>query len=338
MKTKLLIILVIITFIIVGCASSDVKYETKHFAMDTIVDVTAYGSDEKALRKEVASAMNKFQALANATDRFNDGGEGSVFRLNQNHSEEQFSPSPLLWHLLCYNHNKPYAQVDITLGALSDLWQKHKQLATIPSPQELQTALSFCGKSKLILNQDNKTVMRTDEAMKIDLGATAKGYGVDLIAEALRTSDVIRSALINGGGNIRVIGRKTGDSDWVIAVQHPRRADKMLGTIKLKPGQAVATSGDYQRFYVANNKRFHHLLSPINGMPVNHYQSVTVVAPTALEADYNSTLLFLSEEKFVQQYLNEHHDLGAVVVRFDGSIWVSDSLKDSWKKLSAEDL
>ena len=201
----------------------------------------------------------------------------------------------------------------------------------MPNAAAVKEALSHSGRGKISYDAKTGTAVRNDSAAIIDLGAVAKGYAVDAAAQTLAESQNISAALVNGGGNIKVVGQKPDGKPWVIAVQHPRRENKVLGTITLQPGQAAATSGDYQRYYEAERQRWHHLLSPQNGCPVNLHQSVTVIAPTALEADYNSTLLFLKDDVAIKTYLNAHTELAAVIVNHDGSLWVSPNLQQIWR-------
>lgn len=127
--------------------------------------------------------------------------------------------------------------------------------------------------------------------MGVDLGAIAKGWAVDRAIEKLEAAG-IRSAIIDAGGDLRIIGSRPGKGTWRIGVQHPREAGGLLATFDLRD-TAIVTSGDYERFFVVAGERYHHILDPATGRPARGCQSVTVLAPTAAEADACATAAFV---------------------------------------------
>ena len=335
MKMFKLMALLLVLFITGGCGQSEVKISDTRFAMDTFIKIDAYGTDEAALKQATNNALQCVQQIATQTDRFNDGGAGSLYRLNKADSGEPFTPATHLAALLGFYAQKQDNEVDITLGRVSDLWLQGSKTGTVPAEAAIKNALLHSGRRKLNYNAQTNTAVKADAALAVDLGAIAKGYAVDKAADVLQQSKAVRAALINGGGNIKVLGSKSDGKPWLIAVQHPRQSDKFLGTVILQPGQAAATSGDYQRYFEAEGKRWHHIISPQTGCPVDLHQSVTVIAPTALEADYNSTLLFLKTDDEIKTYLAQRPQLAAIVVSADGSVWASPNLAQLWQ--SAED-
>ena len=335
MKLFKLMALLVVLFITGGCGQSEVKISDTRFAMDTFIKIDAYGTDEAAIKQSTNNALQCMQQIAAQTDRFNDGGAGSLYRLNKAGSGEDFTPAPHLAALLGFYTAQRDNEVDITLGRVSDLWLQGSKTGTVPAEAAIKNALLHSGRNKLNYNAQTNTAVKADAALTLDLGAIAKGYAIDKAADVLQQSKAVSAALINGGGNIKVLGSKADGKPWVIAVQHPRRSDKFLGTVILQPGQAAATSGDYQRYFEAEGKRWHHIISPQTGYPVNLHQSVTVIAPTALEADYNSTLLFLKTDDEIKTYLAQRPQLAAIVVSADGSVWASPNLAQLWQ--SAED-
>ncbi len=134
----------------------------------------------------------------------------------------------------------------------------------MPAKAEIAQALAKCGPEKYTLDVAGNTVTLAPGA-QLDLGAVAKGYAVEQAAELLRRDKRVKTALINAGGNIKVLGSKEDGSPWKIGVQDPRNPQKVLGTLAVKDGTAIATSGDYQRYYEVDGKRYHHILDPRTG-------------------------------------------------------------------------
>lgn len=333
MKKLLLLALLLFTLPgLYGCAPQNAgKISDTRFAMDTFIKIDAYGTDDAAVQKAADAAFSAIQQIAAQTDRFNDGGNGSLWQLNHAAPGEAVTPAPHLAQLLQFCAERQQPEVDITLGAVSDLWLAAKQNGVVPQGEAIAAALQHSGRDKFYYDAAAGIAAKKDAGTVIDLGAVAKGYAVDAAANILQNSQAVQAALINGGGNIKAIGTKPDGKPWVIAVQHPRQSDKFLGTLILQPGQAAATSGDYQRYYEAQGERWHHLLLPQTGCPARLHQSVTVIAPSALEADYHSTLLFLKEPAAVQAYLTEHQELAAVAVAANGDVWVSPNLQQLWQ-------
>jgi len=125
----------------------------------------------------------------------------------------------------------------------------------------------------------------------LDVRGVAKGYAVDAATEKLRKLG-FTSAIINAGGDLRVLGRRPDGKPWRIAIRHPRRPGDLIGYVDVEDC-AVATSGDYERFFIYQGKRYHHILDPRSGMPARTCESVTVMAPSAALADALATGLFV---------------------------------------------
>ena len=127
--------------------------------------------------------------------------------------------------------------------------------------------------------------------MSLHLGAIAKGYAVDRAMAVLKKNG-IRHALINAGGDLIVLGERKDGQPWSIGLQHPRQPEKLIASFKL-PGKAVATSGDYQKYFMKDKTRYHHILDPANGRPARGVISCTVVAETVMDADALATAVFV---------------------------------------------
>jgi thiamine biosynthesis lipoprotein len=129
------------------------------------------------------------------------------------------------------------------------------------------------------------------EGYVLDIGGVAKGYALDLAAAEIERLG-FRAAIVNAGGDIKVLGEKPGGGPWRIAVRHPRRRDAFMGCLNLGPG-SVATSGDYERSFTFEGRTYHHILDPRDGMPSGRSVSVTVIGPDAGLCDALATGLFV---------------------------------------------
>ena len=180
--------------------------------------------------------------------------------------------------------------LDITVGPLLDLWGFSDKKYYLPKDEEIKQALSKVGFDKIIFNIDDNVVEFKISGMKIDLGAIAKGYAVDCAVKKLKERR-IKSCLINAGGQIYCLGDKFGVA-WNVAVRGPRNKD-FWDYLKLKD-KAVATSGDYEQYFMNKGKRYAHIFNPKTGYPADSgIVSVTVIAPDGLTADALATSIFI---------------------------------------------
>lgn len=179
---------------------------------------------------------------------------------------------------------------DITVQPLVDLWGFYRvRDASVPPQREIAKALQIVGMDRLALDSETP-LAALESGTSVDLGAIAKGYAVDVIVEDLQQRGV-SAALVNLGGMVRVFGQPSGKRLWTIGVRHPRE-NRLIGEIRLTGG-AVATSGDYDRYFEVDGKRYSHIIDPRTGQPAQELPALTVVAPTALAADALSTAAFV---------------------------------------------
>ncbi len=184
---------------------------------------------------------------------------------------------------------------DISVGPLVHLWGFTDKRYTMPRDEEIKKTLNLVGSDKISFNERNNVVKFSVSGMKIDLGAIAKGYALDCAVKKLKENNV-KSCLINAGGQIHALGDKSGEP-WIISIQHPRGKESR-GVLKLTD-KAVATSGDYEQYFIKESKRYAHILNPKTGYPADSgVISATVIANDGLTADALATaIVVLGKEK-----------------------------------------
>jgi FAD:protein FMN transferase len=176
---------------------------------------------------------------------------------------------------------------DITSGVLRKAWDFTN--GKIPSDIELAKFLPLIGLDKVIWNEPNIFLPKT--GMELDFGGFGKEYAVDKVVDALLNLGV-KHGQVNLGGDIRLIGPHADGTPWQIGISHPERPSTPFIVHPLSFG-ALATSGDYERYFIRNGKRFSHLLNPKTGRPVSGLRSATIVADTCLIAGVTATLSLL---------------------------------------------
>jgi thiamine biosynthesis lipoprotein len=206
---------------------------------------------------------------------------------------------------------------DATIGPLVTLWGFPEHPA-LPDSAAIAAARRHVGWQGLVpAGRDapaggSTTWTFADPGMRLDLGGIACGWAVDRAADAAMAS--VRACLVNVGGDITVRGTRPDGTAWVIGIQHPRDPTKLVRRIRVPPGAAVATSGDYEHFFDVAGVRYHHLLDPRTGFPATGAVSATVIATTSLAADTWSTAAFVLGPKEGLQRLEEDPDLEGILI------------------------
>ncbi len=180
---------------------------------------------------------------------------------------------------------------DITSGVLRTAW--NFQEAVVPQQIDLSKLLPLVGLTQL--ERRGLSVKLAKKGMQIDLGGIGKEYAVDRVAKLLLQQGV-QSALINFSGDLRVISSALQPRYWDIGIQNPRKMNESIASIPIQHG-ALTTSGDYERYFEKNNKRYCHILNPKTGYPVTYWRSITVLAPLTVAAGAASTIAMLLEKK-----------------------------------------
>jgi FAD:protein FMN transferase len=262
--------------------------ESTEFLMNTNVTAKIFVKDrakgEELFRRAFAEAK-RIERIMQPIE-----GDGELQRINKSPTGTRFELSPELKTVIdrsFYFYGKSGGAFDPTIASVKWLWE-FDQAGRLPSDNELREALGTVGLSGISLNGNNLELGNSGN--KLDLGGIAKGYIVDRIIDLLRDNGV-QSGLINAGGDIYTFGKKPNGADWIIGLRHPR----MNKTIVLDhiPLPAVATSGDYERYFMLEGVRYHHILDPATGFPARGCVSVTVWATSAMDADVLATSIFV---------------------------------------------
>jgi len=180
---------------------------------------------------------------------------------------------------------------DITSGVLRRAW--NFRVPRVPSQQEIDALLPLIGWPQLRWRERRIALPRA--GMEIDFGGFGKEYAADRAAEVLAREGVAHG-FVNLGGDIRVVGPRSDGDGWRLGIRHPRRESALIRTIELRSG-ALATSGDYERFFEVDGRRYSHLLDPRSGWPVNYWQSVSVIGPTCAAAGAACTIAALRQRQ-----------------------------------------
>lgn len=221
---------------------------------------------------------------------------------------------------------------DVTYKGAGKLWDFQAEPPRLPTADAIEAALERVGYDKLELRPESSEVWLAREGMAIGLGGIAKGFAVDRAAEVLRKHG-FDNFVIAAGGDLYASGSR-GGSPWRVGIRHPRSADSELAMLPVS-NAAVVTSGDYERFFELNGKRYTHILDPSTGMPVEACRSVTIVAQDATWADGLSTGVFVMGPEDGMALIERLDGVDGVIVDADGGVHVSSGLRAPEAAVSA---
>lgn len=227
---------------------------------------------------------------------------------------------------------------DITIGPVVDLWREAKAEGEPAADGRIRQALPLVNQGDLLLDPTRRTARLRRRGQSIDLGGIGKGYASDRILDIFRRYGVT-SAFTNLGGNVAALGEKPDGSPWQVGIRHPRRQDRLIGAVAVRD-RSVVTSGDDQRFFVdSGGRRWHHILDPMTGYPVDAgLMSVTVVAESGMDADALSTILFAAGLERGTEILHQYPGAEAVFVDAAIRVYATPGLKDHFQAISGIDI
>lgn len=319
--------------LLLGACSRAEVFRHEAFVFGTRVDVAVYAADQAAADAAAAAVLREFDRLHRAYHAW-EPSELTALNAALARGETATVSDELAAMLKDAQRIAATGDelFDPALGALVALWGFHTDtfVPVRPDPDKLAALLAARPRmSDLVI--DGNRVSSRNPAVQLDLGGYAKGYALDRAAAILREQGVT-NALINIGGNVLALGRK-GDQPWRIGIQHPREPAP-LATLPLYDGEAVGTSGDYQRYFMLDGVRHAHLLDPRTGQPARGTQSLTIlVTPKGAAGEAVGTLsdaaskpAYLAGDGWREQTRRfgiEH----ALRVREDGRVEVTKALR-----------
>lgn len=267
-------------------------------AMASPCSIQMDGQDERTMRQAAAEAIAEVQRIEHKYSRYRN--DSIVSRINQSaggaavdvdaETADLLVFADALWHL-------SDGLFDITSGVLRRAWDF--RAARLPEPAALHALLGAVGWDKV--ERNGSTVRLLQPGMELDFGGFGKEYAADRAAAVLHGHG-IGHALVNLGGDLHALGAravpKLRGTPWQIEIQHPRPeaagAKPSLALLPLQQG-GLATSGDYERFFIHDGRRYCHVLNPRTGWPVTHWQSVSVLAANTTTAGALTTIAMLKE-------------------------------------------
>ncbi len=290
--------------------------------MGTQVIVKAVGEDRKQLRAAVNAAFDEVSRLERLMSNFMPDTELS--RINQQAGVAPVKVSRELFGVIkrsLFFSELSDGAFDISFASVGKLW--NFRTPVLPASDAVRAQLPFVNYRKIQLNDEQSTVFLPFSRMEIGLGGIGKGYAMDRAMAALNDHGV-RNAMVMAGGDALIRG-KNGAALWRVGLRDPDKADGILAVLPLDD-QAISTSGDYERFFIKDGVRYHHILDTKTGYPASLCRSVTILAPDATTSDALSTTVFVLGPERGLALIEQLDDVEAVIIDRNGKLSLSSGL------------
>jgi len=309
---KKILILGLILFL--SCQRSLIKKKTTLFALNTFINITLVDTDNSKINSAINIIRDEFKRIENKFNIFNT--ESEIYNINRFSGIKPVKVSTETISLIkkaVYYSELTDGYFDITIAPLEFLWGFYEGYEKrIPDGKELRKILKFINYKNIIIDEKRNTVFLKKKGMKIDLSSFIKGYAVDRVIKKLKRIG-LKGALIEAGGDLRVFGENLKGCIWKIGIRHPRNNSEIYKVLDIK-NQAVATSGDYENFFIKGERKYHHLLNPKTGYPVRNVVSVTVIAKDCMTADLLSTAIFVLGKKKRNEFVKKLQQVKTLIL------------------------
>ncbi len=336
------LILVFCLCVLSACSPKEPLYNTQSYVFGTLVDITIYGETE-ARAQEISAKINlDFQQLHNRLHAWRPSEIKSInnaFAIGQTPVAIKPDIASMIKYATAYSI-KSNGAFNPAIGGLIKTWGfHHDEFKPIQIDENKLTNLVNAAPQMTDIVIENGKIYTNNPAVQLDFGGYAKGYALDRGLKILKAHHV-HHALINIGGNIIALG-KHGEKPWRVGIQHPRKPNA-IATLNLENGWAIGTSGDYQRYFELNGKRYCHIIDPATGYPVQGMQAVTVLIPPKENAgvlsDVTSKPIFIAKPEARVETANKMQVENFMMIESSQKIYVSPAMakRITWLDKDAE--
>jgi len=300
-------------------------------AMGTEIKLTAWTADEAKAAKAFDAGFDEIRRIEVLMTDWERPGEpeSDLVRINKAAGKQAVKVSDdtlaVVEKALDMSRRSDGA-FDITFAVMRGLWKFDDDLSkSVPPAAEIARRRKLIDWRQVEVNRKARTVKLRRAGMRIGLGGIAKGFAVDRCAAVLR-QEGLTDYMVQAGGDLYVAGRK-GTANWMVGVRDPRgSADKVIAAMPIQD-HAFSTAGDYERSFVLDGKRYHHIIDPKTGFPATASRSVTIFAPTALVADALDDAVFILGPEKGLALVESMTDCSAVIIDAANKVWTSKSLE-----------
>ncbi len=306
-------------------------FSRKYGAMGTEITLSAWTTDEAKAERAFGAGYDEIRRIEILMTDWERPGEpeSDVVRINKAAGKDAVRVSAETFEVIGKSldmSRKSHGAFDITFAAMKGLWKFDEDLEKkLPPPAEIARRRRLINWRDVVVDAKATTVKLRRPGMRLGLGGIAKGYAVDRCAAVLR-GEGLTDFMVQAGGDLFVAGSK-GPTNWMVGVRDPRGGPRdIIARMPIKD-HAFSTAGDYERSFVLDGKRYHHIIDPATGYPATASREVTIFAPTAFLADALDDAVFILGPKKGLALVDSFPDCSTMIVDAKNQVWMSKSLE-----------
>lgn len=305
-------------------------YKETRTSIYTIVTITVSSDSETKAQKAIGAAFKEIERISKLLNFYSEDSEVSLINRHAGERPVKVSSETLeIVSKALYTAENTDGGFDITVGHVVKLWDFQNKI--MPDKNVIKEKLKATGYKNIVLDREQSTVFLKKKGMQIDLGGIIKGYIADKVADVLKKNG-IKAGIVSAAGDIKTFGTKPDGSLWKVGIKNPRQKgdnNEIIAVVDLSD-MAISTSGDYEKFFIKDGIRYHHILNPETGYPASECQSVTVITRDAVFTDAFSTGIFVLGPKKGMEVLTRL-GLDGIIVDKDGRISITEGIKEKIK-------
>lgn len=325
MSFKNILLNVILLLGIQSILNAQKQYSKVCFLMGTRFEFIISAEDSMFAYNQIKNAENEVKRIEKLISSWKDNSETAL--INKNAGIKPVKVSDELFGIIkraLFISKLTEGAFDITYAAADAVWKFNNKEVVFPDSLTVKNMLSKIGYKKVIIDEKNKTVFLSEKGMKIGFGAIGKGYSADKVKKMLIENGV-KSGIVDAGGDIITWGKQPNGKDWTIAVKNPMNKNKVFAVLPVS-NKAVVTSGDYEKFFIYENKKYTHIINPKTGYPTSGLISVTIFAESAELADALATGVFILGRDTGLNLINQIPEAESVIIDESGKMFTSNKI------------
>jgi thiamine biosynthesis lipoprotein len=305
-------------------------FKKEMLLMGNHFEITVVSDDKDWAHERIDEAVDEIKRIEKILTTFKDDSETNLVNRHAGIkpvevSEEVFS---LIQRSIRISQLTQGA-FDITYGSIDkSLWNFDRNMKSLPSPEKAKKMVRLINYKNVILDNKRRTVFLKEKGMRIGFGGIGKGYAAEM-AKSVMIKKGVTSGIVNASGDLAAWGYQPNGSSWTIGVAHPDAAHMPFSYMNVTD-KAIATSGNYEKYVVINNKKYSHTINPHTGLPVSGIKSVTIISPNAELSDALATPVTIMGIKVGLNLINQLKSVECIIVDDNNKLYLSRNIHLSW--------
>ena len=333
----LILTLILLSFLVTGCSGKEKFTDYSFDYFDTITTIIGYENNADTFSEncqKIKGWLLEYHQLYDIYTTYDDTVNLCVINRSQG---ETLEVDPKIIELLefakeLYSKNQ---KLNVAMGSVLSLWHDYREFginhpedAALPNVYDLENAANHINFDDVIIDSKNNTVLIEDSELTLDVGAIAKGFAAEKVAEKMLKNGM-KGYLLNLGGNVKTVGKRQGNQKWTVGIENPDKssADAFVAELSLGANMSLVTSGTYQRYFTVDGKNYHHIIDSATLYPAEYFTSVSILCEDSGLADGLSTLLFCLPYEEGKQIIESTEGAHALWITTDGEKLYSKDFK-----------